>query len=211
MPALSTPLWVALHLPALSLEAWAAGGPADGRPGALIADHVVQQADAAALALGVRPGMQRATALALASDLRLGQADAARDARALRAVAHVALGFSPSVTWLPVAGADDPSPLEPLATLYRHLDPDDLEDADALLAEIETLAPPESLDEAVEDLVRSVLLIADVSRPQEAPPRPAPGRPRAGAGAGRPGRPAGPGGAGGPPGPARKTPHRRPG
>ena len=55
--------------------------------------------------------------------------------------------------------------LEPLATLYRHLDPDDLEDADALLAEIETLAPPETLVEAVEDLVRSVLLMADVSRP----------------------------------------------
>lgn len=108
---MSSPLWVALHLPSLSLEAWAAGLPPDGRPGALVADHVVQQADAAALALGVRPGMKRATALALAADLRLGQADAARDARALRAVAHVALGFSPSVTWLPVAGADDPPPL----------------------------------------------------------------------------------------------------
>jgi uncharacterized protein len=55
--------------------------------------------------------------------------------------------------------------LEPLATLYRHLDPGDLEDADALLAEIETLAPPETLAEAVEDLVRSVLLMADVARP----------------------------------------------
>jgi protein ImuB len=108
---MSTPLWVAVHLPSLSLEAWTAGAPQDGRPGALIADHVVQQADAAALALGVRPGMKRATALALAADLRLGQADAARDARALRAVAHVALGFSPSVTWLPLAGADDPPPL----------------------------------------------------------------------------------------------------
>jgi len=56
--------------------------------------------------------------------------------------------------------------LEPLATLYRHLDPDDLEDAEELLAEIETLALPETLAEAVEDLVRSVLLMADVSRPQ---------------------------------------------
>ena len=83
--------------------------------------------------------------------------------------------------------------LEPLATLYRHLDPDDLEDADDLLAEIESLAPPETLAEAVEDLVRSVLLMADVSRPvagalaagprlrpgqrpnQRANPRPAPG------------------------------------
>ena len=78
--------------------------------------------------------------------------------------------------------------LEPLATLYRHLDPDDLEDAEELLAEIETLAPPETLVEAVEDLVRSVLLMADVSRPQAsgraAAPHPALARRAAGAGRG---------------------------
>ena len=62
----------------------------------------------------------------------------------------------------------EPALLEPLATLYRHLDPDDLEDAAELLAEIETLALPETLVEAVEDLVRSVLLMADVSRPMVA-------------------------------------------
>ena len=87
---------------------------------------------------------------------------------------------SPSETVLPwVAGfaaAADSFPalmdrhedaiLEPLATLYRHFDPEDLEDADALLAEIETLELPVDLPEAVEDLVRSVLLIADVSRPR---------------------------------------------
>lgn len=76
--------------------------------------------------------------------------------------------------------------LEPLATLYRHFDPDDLEDADELLAEIETLELPETLAEAVEDLVRSVLLIADVSRPVSrphpagAPPRRGPAAPRRG-------------------------------
>lgn len=59
--------------------------------------------------------------------------------------------------------------LEPLATLYRHFDPEDLEDADELLAEIETLELPASLPEAVEDLVRSVLLMADVSRPRAGP------------------------------------------
>jgi len=83
--------------------------------------------------------------------------------------------------------------LEPLATLYRHFDPEDLEDADELLAEIETLEMPADLAEAVDDLVRSVLLIADVSRPRRQPPRPG--------GAGR-GRPAGGPGArhrGGPP------------
>jgi protein ImuB len=41
--------------------------------------------------------MRRATALALAADLRFGQADAARDAAALQAVAHAALGFTPMV------------------------------------------------------------------------------------------------------------------
>lgn len=69
---------------------------------------------------------------------------------------------------------DHPDLLEPLAVLYAGFDPDDLEDADELLAVIETLEPPASLAEAVEDLVRSVLLLADVSRPVS--------RPRAGSG-----------------------------
>jgi uncharacterized protein len=59
--------------------------------------------------------------------------------------------------------------LEPLATLYMHLDPGDLEDADELLEEIETLEPPQDLAEAVEGLVRSTLLLADVSRPLAQP------------------------------------------
>jgi uncharacterized protein len=59
--------------------------------------------------------------------------------------------------------------------LYAAFDPDDLEDADELLAVIETLEPPARLEEAVEDLVRSVLLLADIARPRMArsgqPPR----------------------------------------
>lgn len=75
-------------------------------------------------------------------------------------------GFATAVdTFTELMDRHEDAILEPLATLYRHLDPDDLEDADELLAEIETLAPPETLAEAVEDLVRSVLLMADVSRP----------------------------------------------
>lgn len=66
--------------------------------------------------------------------------------------------------------------LEPLASLYMHLDPDDLEDADELLEEIETLEPPADVAEAVESLVRSTLLLADISRPQ---PKPAAQRPPA--------------------------------
>jgi uncharacterized protein len=63
-----------------------------------------------------------------------------------------------------------PGLLEPLAILYAGFDPDDLEDADELLAVIETLEPPSSLSEAVEDLVRSVLLLADISRPRPSGP-----------------------------------------
>jgi uncharacterized protein len=66
--------------------------------------------------------------------------------------------------------------LEPLAAIYLHLDPDDLEDADALLEEIESLEPPADLEEAVEGLVSAVLMLADVSRPLKPTARPAPRR-----------------------------------
>jgi uncharacterized protein len=77
-------------------------------------------------------------------------------------VAGVVTAFElfPGVLALPAA-----STLEPLALLYRHLDPEDLEDADALLAEIETLEPVADLEEAVEGLVRAILLLADLARP----------------------------------------------
>ena len=94
-------LWLALHLLALSLEAWQStlGPQQAGRPLALLQDHQILLADGLAQARGVRPGMKRATALALAPDLLLGQADPRRDTAALRAVAHAALAFSPSVAW----------------------------------------------------------------------------------------------------------------
>ncbi|MBI5255016.1 MAG: YecA family protein [Burkholderiales bacterium] len=80
-------------------------------------------------------------------------------------------GFATAMDLFPALMARHESALlEPLATLYRHFDPEDLEDADELLAEIETLELPESLPEAVEDLVRIVLLMADVSRPRVAAP-----------------------------------------
>ena len=60
---------------------------------------------------------------------------------------------------------DEAELLEPLAVLYAAFEPEDLEDADALLAEIQTLEPPTTLDEAVEDLVTSVLRLADVTQP----------------------------------------------
>ena len=99
-------LWIALHLPALSLESFAAtlGLAQGGLPVALIESHRIVQADAVARNCGVQPGQKRATALALAPELVLGQADARRDAQALLAVAHAALAFTPAVVTEVIAG-----------------------------------------------------------------------------------------------------------
>ena len=93
-------LWMALHLPLLSLEAFCATLPEDDRqrPVVLLDGHRVSAVNAAAARCGIRPGLKRATALALAADLLPGQADDARDAAALQAVAQTALAFTPSVT-----------------------------------------------------------------------------------------------------------------
>lgn len=73
---------------------------------------------------------------------------------------------------------DDPALVEPLALLYLHFDRDDLEDADALLAVIDTLEPPVDLAEAVQDVVRALMLMADVTRPRASPPVPRKAAPR---------------------------------
>lgn len=98
--------WIGIHAPALSLEAFSApwGTAAAVQPLALVAQHRIVAANAAALALGVTPGLKRATALALAPALLLGSADAARDAQALRALAHALLAFTQAVTLLPPQG-----------------------------------------------------------------------------------------------------------
>ena len=76
------------------------------------------------------------------------------------------LGFATACAHFPeLTDREDPEFNEALAGLYQHLDAADLEDADALLEEIETLEPPATLEEAVESLVRSSLLLADISRP----------------------------------------------
>ncbi len=91
-------------------------------------------------------------------------------------------GFSMATQHFPdLLATADPALVEPLAVLYAVFDPEDLEDADGLRELIETLEPPADLAEAVEDLVRSVLLIADVSRPRSPAPR-AGGARRAGRG-----------------------------
>lgn len=114
-------LWIALHLPSLSLESFAstlapdervgagAGVGANigdvGRPIALVDAHRICAANGAAQALGVKPGLKRATALALAPRIVFGQADAFRDAQALMPVAHRALAFTPNVSLQPGQGA----------------------------------------------------------------------------------------------------------
>lgn len=92
-------LWIAIHLPLLSLEAWAAtlGPESQARPLALLDGARITAVSPAAAALGVKPGLKRATALALAPGLLFGQAEAAREAQAQRAVAHAALAFTPAV------------------------------------------------------------------------------------------------------------------
>jgi len=102
-------LWIGLHLPLLSLESFMATLPPDAsaEPIALLDAHVITSANARAQQLGVKPGLKRSTSLALAPQLRLGQADAARDAQALTSVAHAALAFTPAVT-LPPQDAQGP-------------------------------------------------------------------------------------------------------
>ncbi|HUG26329.1 YecA family protein [Piscinibacter sp.] len=85
---------------------------------------------------------------------------------AVAAVYPWVAGFATAQEFFPALMQLDAQAItEPLALLYRHLDPEDLEDADDLLEEIESLEPPVDLAEAVEGLVRAVLLLADASRP----------------------------------------------
>lgn len=89
------------------------------------------------------------------------------DSTPSEAVVGWVAGFATAMEFFPaLMGLDEAALREPLALLYRHLDPDDLEDADDLLEEIESLEPPADLAEAVEDLVKATLLLADVSRPK---------------------------------------------
>lgn len=100
-------------------------------------------------------------------------ADLGPETSPAEAVLPWAAGFAIATEVYPaLLSIDDAALVEPLAVLFMHFDPDDLEDADALLAVIDSLEPPSTLAEAAEDIVRSVLLIADVSRPRPAPSRP---------------------------------------
>lgn len=88
------------------------------------------------------------------------------DAAPAEAVAPWAAGFALAAErWplpLPRSGAGD----EPLALIFQYLDPDDWPGALALGERIDELEPPRTLAEAVEDLVRAVLLLSDLTGPQ---------------------------------------------
>lgn len=108
-------------------------------------------------------------------ELDLESNDADDDpAAGIAAVYPWVAGFALAMSAFPALQDGPAAPLlEPLALLYRHLDPDDLEDADQLLETIATQPGPEDLTEAVQDVVRAVLLLADVGRPlARAQPRP---------------------------------------
>jgi uncharacterized protein len=75
-------------------------------------------------------------------------------------------GFAAAMDRFPgMMRMDDSRLLEPLALIYMHFDAQDLEEADTLQQMIDTLEPPADLGEAVQDIVRSVMLLADVTRP----------------------------------------------
>lgn len=120
------------------------------------------------------------------------------DAEPLETVMPWVAGFATAMEHFPaLMDMESPELLEPLAALYRAFDPEDLEDAEDLLEMIEELEPPADLPEAVEALVSSSLLLADVSRPQSTqnarqsgartPAHRPGGAPRGGRGGGRPG------------------------
>lgn len=111
-------LWIGLHLHRLPLEVFDRGLPAFSAmnqadreavkpclPRLAVCDslHVLHACDAA-LACGVRTGMRRATALALAPDLQVFERDAARERDALDQVATWTLQFTPSTSLQPPDG-----------------------------------------------------------------------------------------------------------
>ena len=83
------------------MRAWLRKLALPAQPIALVDEHRISAANAAALAHGVKPGLKRATALALAPRIVLGQADPRRDAEAVLPVAHAALAFTPNVSLQP--------------------------------------------------------------------------------------------------------------
>ena len=101
-------LWFALHLSGLPLEAWLASAPdrspATARPSCVVEARCVVQADAAAAAAGIEPGMSAATALSLLSGeagLQVFTRDRAREAAQVERLALTLARFTPAVVLQP--------------------------------------------------------------------------------------------------------------
>ncbi|MFM1988536.1 MAG: hypothetical protein RJA99_1493 [Pseudomonadota bacterium] len=92
--------WIAVHCHRLALDRAGRAWP-DTQPLAVCDRLQVLQANEAAQALGVRPGVRRATALALSAGLRIVEHDARADADALEQVAGWLLQFTPGVSLEP--------------------------------------------------------------------------------------------------------------
>jgi protein ImuB len=96
-------LWIAVQCHRLALDR--ALRAHDGDAPLAVCDRLqVLQASDAAHALGLRPGMRRATALSLAADLRIVEHDAAGERDALEQVAGWLLQFTPGVALQPPDG-----------------------------------------------------------------------------------------------------------
>jgi protein ImuB len=93
------PRFIALYFPNLSLEVFERVSASPG-PLALATRLVVLQSNAPAQAAGVLPGTRRASALALAPELRLLEPDHAREKAALEQLACCALQFTPQVSFV---------------------------------------------------------------------------------------------------------------
>jgi uncharacterized protein len=91
-----------------------------------------------------------------------GQAEASPSEVVLPWIAGFAAALEHFPALLDSAG---PDAREPLATLFAHFDPADLEDVADLAGEIAAAPPPDTAEEAVEDLVRCALLLADAMQP----------------------------------------------
>ena len=105
-------LWLGIDLPRFALQAATHGPPAEANgptmPVALCAEQsargpCVLQANDAALAIGVRPGMTRASAQTLAHELRLLDRNPAREERLLEQLAIWAAQFTPQLSLVPAS------------------------------------------------------------------------------------------------------------
>jgi protein ImuB len=102
-------LWFAVHCHRLALDVFLRGrdeaaATEPPAPVAVLERLALLQVDEAASALGLRPGMKRATALALAPGLIALERNEAAEAAALAQLAGWALQFSPSVSLQPPDG-----------------------------------------------------------------------------------------------------------